>query len=634
MFRLFLSFIILSYLLSCQQVDNPLEALLSNKNLQNASISDGVELIHGDEGKSIELTFPASDKRMSVKIPLPDGPQDWNDVGTFSFYSKSNSTIRYYVAIHNTAKERFGYSVHPYLNVPVQVAITGDYWREKYMNNTQFKAHWLSNWGNHIDLDEVEWIEISMRPNQPVTLELGNFTFHNDEIEDAILSEGPHVDEFGQWIDLDWPEKIHSKKELQEAWINEDEQLKEDLDFGFSEYGGWKEKQLMGSGFFRTVELDDRWWLVDPDGYLFYSMGVNCIRFNGPTQVEGREQLFRQIPPNSGETTDFYRYHAEQRYGKSEFIKNWKQNQNRRLKQWGFNTVANWSSPEMWKEPSTPFVIDLNFNRSGRNWHRFPDVFSEAFEQKITAEALDQCTPYRNEPFLIGYFTGNEERWPMRNFIDLILNDPEPSATQDYVISFFNENGDTPESREKLIEVLARTYFSKVTEAIRKADPNHLILGIRWAGGRAPDPVMRANDVFDVFSLNFYQFQVSQERVEHLHQLTGRPIMIGEFHFGAVDRGYAPSLVTVKDQHERGVAYQYYIEQAAALPMVIGTHYFQHVEQPVTGRFDGENYGFGFVTQQDIPHPLMVQFARETHKRIYPIHLGDIPPTEIQAKVR
>ena len=110
--------------------------------------------------------------------------------------------------------------------------------------------------------------------------------------------------------------------------------------------------------------------------------------------------------------------------------------------------------------------------------------------------------------------------------------------------------------------------------------------------------------------------------------------MIGEFHFGAVDRGYAPSLVTVKDQHERGVAYQFYVEQAAALPMVIGTHYFQHVEQPVTGRFDGENYGFGFVTQQDIPHPLMVQFARQTHRRIYPIHLGDIPPTETRAKVR
>ena len=89
MFRLLLSFVILSYLLSCKQAENPLETLLSDKNLQKASIPDGVELIPGEEGRSIELKFPASDVRLSVKIPLPDGPQDWNDIGTFSFYSKA-----------------------------------------------------------------------------------------------------------------------------------------------------------------------------------------------------------------------------------------------------------------------------------------------------------------------------------------------------------------------------------------------------------------------------------------------------------------------------------------------------------------------------------------------------------------
>jgi hypothetical protein len=646
-----LSFLILCSSINIQSSANPLEKLLTQSNLRQATISNGVELIQGEDGKSITLKFPASDKLMSVKIPLPNGPQDWNNIGSLSFHSKSNSTIRYHVAIHNSEKKRFAYSIHPYLNVPVRIAINGDYLREKYMNNTQYKAFWIANWGNHINLDSVETIEISMKPNQPVTLELNNFTIHDDEIEDAILEDGPFVDQFGQWIDLDWPGKIDSKEELQDTWAVENQQLKEDFDFGYSRYGGWKAEKVKGTGFFRTMNIDDRWWLVDPDGHLFFSIGMDCVRHRAPTKVDDREEIFKVVPPKRGQEADFYQANANLRYGNEgniasfmynqnqilrnwAFTENWKNTQNRRLRKWGFNTVGNWSNRSLWWAPDLPFVANLSFNRTGKNWQKFPDVYSDQFVQQTEVEAMQQCTRFRDEPLLIGYFTGNEERWPHRHFIDLILNDPEPSATQTHVIEYFKKNRDTPETREQLTEDLARKYFQTVCDAIRKADPNHLILGIRWAGGRAPDPVIKANDVFDVFSLNFYKFQPNPDQIKRLHELTGLPIVIGEFHFGSAGRGYAPSLVQVKDQYERGVAYQYYVEQAASMPMIIGTHYFQYLDQPVTGRFDGENYLFGFVNQQDIPYQEMIKHARETHQQIYPIHLGNMRPTDVRAKIR
>jgi hypothetical protein len=111
-------------------------------------------------------------------------------------------------------------------------------------------------------------------------------------------------------------------------------------------------------------------------------------------------------------------------------------------------------------------------------------------------------------------------------------------------------------------------------------------------------------------------------------------VVIGEFHFGAAERGYAPSLVMVKDQTERGAAYQYYVERAAAQPEIIGTHYFQLCDQPVTGRFDGENYNLGFVNQVDLPYPEIVSFARETHRRMYRVHSGSVAPSDRMAKVR
>ena len=105
--------------------------------------------------------------------------------------------------------------------------------------------------------------------------------------------------------------------------------------------------------------------------------------------------------------------------------------------------------------------------------------------------------------------------------------------------------------------------------------------------------------------------------------MTKKPVLIGEFHFGAPERGYAPSLVAVQDQQERGAAYSRYVERALSHPAIIGAHYFQFKDQPVTGRYDGENYNIGFVNQQDLPYSELVDAARTTHRRIYQLHAGN-----------
>jgi len=214
----------------------------------------------------------------------------------------------------------------------------------------------------------------------------------------------------------------------------------------------------------------------------------------------------------------------------------------------------------------------------------------------------------------------------------LILRDPEPSTTQAFVRQFLAEKGDTPAARVALLEVLSRRYFQVVQQAIRKTDPNHLVLGIRFVG-RAPEPLLKASDLFDVFSINIYGFEPAEE-IQRIAALLNKPILIGEFHFGAPERGYAPALVMVKDQTERGVAYQYYLERAATLAPVVGAHYFQLCDQPVTGRYDGENYNLGFVNQLDLPYPEMVAFAKAAHRRVYRVHAGLLPPTARTAKVR
>lgn len=89
---------------------------------------------------------------------------------------------------------------------------------------------------------------------------------------------------------------------------------------------------------------------------------------------------------------------------------------------------------------------------------------------------------------------------------------------------------------------------------VRRHDPNHLILGLRFGGGVPPSEMLRACKAFDVYSLNVYSTQIDVKRLEEIYRLTGRPIIVGEFHFGVPERGLAPGLVQVRDQAERGVA--------------------------------------------------------------------------------
>ena len=64
-----------------------------------------------------------------------------------------------------------------------------------------------------------------------------------------------------------------------------------------SKWGGWtKGPKQKATGFFRVEKVDNQWWLVDPDGYLFWSHGVDCVNDNAETPVTGRQSYFQWLP--------------------------------------------------------------------------------------------------------------------------------------------------------------------------------------------------------------------------------------------------------------------------------------------------------------------------------------------------
>jgi hypothetical protein len=262
-----------------------------------------------------------------------------------------------------------------------------------------------------------------------------------------------------------------------------------------------------------------------------------------------------------------------------------------------------------------------------------PDVYAPDFAATVDRAASQQCDSLRNDSYLVGYFLGNEPPWPGRESVavDAILAGSASPLQKE--LKAFLAAGDTPERRRQFLLDTYRKFVETVTAAIHKHDPNHLVLGLRF-GSSAPPDIVTASKVFDVYSLNNYAYAVNQQELDKVRKLIDKPVLIGEFHFGTPGRGMTPGLKQVTSQEERGVAYRYYVENAAADPSVVGAHWFEWADEPSTGRFDGENYNIGLVDVTDRPYRELVDAARATHERLYDVHTGKTPAVTRQAKIQ
>ena len=185
---------------------------------------------------------------------------------------------------------------------------------------------------------------------------------------------------------------------------------------------------------------------------------------------------------------------------------------------------------------------------------------------------------------------------------------------------------------EAFDEKIVDRYIEMPAQACKLVDQHHLNLGLRFAW-IASDLFYRIGQHVDVFSLNNYRERPDGHIVDEVLKRCNKPVMIGEFHFGALDRGLTGTgLRGVAKQKDRAIAYRTYVEQAAAHPGIIGCHYFTLNDQPALGRTDGECWQIGFVDVCHQPYAELTRAATATHEDIYAVMSGERPPSEEQAR--
>ncbi|ULU26699.1 hypothetical protein [Dyella terrae] len=169
------------------------------------------------------------------------------------------------------------------------------------------------------------------------------------------------------------------------------------------------------------------------------------------------------------------------------------------------------------------------------------------------------------------------------------------------------------------LRTYADQYFRTVAQAIHKHDPHHLFLGGRFAVN-TPEAVASCAQFCDVVSFNGYADVPEHAFDAEAFAKLGKPALISEFHFGSDDRGpFGKGVAPVWNEQQRGEAYAHYVADAVANPAIIGVHWFQYVDQPVTGRLiDGENAHIGLVAITDRPFTHFIDAVREAnHKTGY-----------------
>ncbi len=387
----------------------------------------------------------------------------------------------------------------------------------------------------------------------------------------------PFVDKFGQYIHADWPGKTTSQDDI-------DTQHQEELDNlesnpgpeDWNQYGGWTAgPQLQATGHFRTQKLDGKWWLVDPEGRLFWSQGITGVRLSQTTKTRGRENYFTEILDNG----DFRQANL-----KRKFDNNWSTEAaelvHTRFRSWGVNTMACWSDDEIYNLRKTPYTV---FLKSGIP-KQVPTELDEGTFRNTVQQLINANTvaDFKDDPWCLGVFVDNELHWPKQN-----------------------------------TGPVAETYYKVVKDVFKEVAPNILFLGSRIHGSGEPRPAYKAAaNHCNVVSMNRYKFAIIHEDLPE--GSLDKPMIIGEFHFGALDRGLLHTgLKGVSNQEQRAHAYTYYVHQALENDRIVGAHWFQHTDQMVTGRGDGESYQIGFVDIVDRPYPELVAASRRLGEYLY-----------------
>ena len=341
-------------------------------------------------------------------------------------------------------------------------------------------------------------------------------------------------------------------------------------------YGGAVNVGFRGTatGFFHPESLDGRTYLVDPEGYPFFAVGMNTVQL-GATENQKRVSLEKY-----GSEDNFFRAICDE------------------MRDVGINTV--------WVGNALPIAdrgkqvaaistggismymktLSLGVSTGGSAAFRHNNtmnVFDPDFERFMQTRVEETVTPHVDDPRILGWYSDNEIPAQVNMLECYLTIDPaEPVNAFSYAAAWSfmaartgkeapTVEDITPALSEEFKAFVYDRYFRVVTRALRAVDKNHIYMGCRiHAWNKTSEGYLRAAGQFvDVMTVNLYGgLEPSMDTIKCMLRFSGRPFLVTEFYAkaeGARDmNGYELRNQTnagwiVKSQRDRAIHYENYI---------------------------------------------------------------------------
>lgn len=540
-------------------------------------------------------------------------------------------------------------------------------WRQTFERIRGLPGGHQSNW-RWMDTSAIRLVKVTIKwdgntPGEGVvtlTRPQGTGEYIADKLHPNDLPK-PLLDKMGQLRGETWEGKVLDESELAlDGARDREHYTNHPVGKGFSQYGGWKDGPRQEvTGRFYTKKVDGKWWFVDPEGYLFWSVGVTGVGGGAPTPTSGREGFFPDLEDSPFFRVDstkrgynFVLSNLERKYGKDWEAINADVTLGR-MREWGMNSIGAWSVDSVLGQDKVPYTVILHPKLQGLGkLDKVPDPFSKQFRKSLEGMVKETAGLYGGDPWNLGIFIDNELKWGPGTQLasEVVALKPSVPAKKAMIkqleekygsidalnkawgtdLKKFKEVTRVPwkestkayqEDLAAFMDHLTDTYFAYCAEMLDKYMPGHLYLGCRFHGsiynGKNIIVQNAASRHVDVMSYNIYKTSVNDAK---LHQEVDKPVVIGEFHSGTGSHGvWGYGLVQATSLEHQAELYEIYVNEALQNPSIVGTHWFKWSDHPTTGRYDGENYRIGIVNITDRSYKTMTGAIKNVTGSMYPL---------------